>query len=205
MTRLLAAPALAGAMIAFVAPPSAAGPVQTRMTNDGRYVPVAREARKAQWHARVKPARATCPPARRVVSRKTGATACVGARHRARFQAYVDDVEAQGAAIHYMGGAREGHCSPASQHACEGGAALDLCQDRRGHVSAARACKLPRPPQLAAIAARHGLFEGGLWCNGDYGHAQVRPSRPCRSRAYAVGSWGRGRGGDYSARRRAPR
>lgn len=40
MTRLLAALALAGAMIAFVAPPSAAGPVQTRMTNDGRYVPV---------------------------------------------------------------------------------------------------------------------------------------------------------------------
>jgi hypothetical protein len=26
---------------------------------------------------------------------------------------------------------------------------------------------------MGDIAAAHGLFEGGRWCNSDYGHAQV--------------------------------
>lgn len=105
-------------------------------------------------------------------SAKTGATAKVAPRYAARFQAYIDDLEARGAAVYYMGGIRRGRCSPASQHPC--GKALDVCQDWRGHVSGARDCRLPRPAEMAAIAERHGLHEGAVWCGSpDYGHAQV--------------------------------
>jgi len=34
-------------------------------------------------------------------------------------------------------------------------------------------CHLPPRRTLAQIAASHGLFEGGRWCNSDYGHAQL--------------------------------
>lgn len=123
-----------------------------------------------------------------VRSKATGATARVAARYAARFQAYIDDLEAHGAKVWYMGGIRRGRCSPGSQHPC--GSALDVCQDRRGHVSGARNCHLPRPPEMAAIAERHGLEEGGVWCrHPDYGHAQVIPTG---SRCMARGSWGHG-------------
>lgn len=132
-----------------------------------------------------------------VRSGKTGATARVAARYAARFQAYVDDLEAHGAAVYYMGGIRKGRCSNGSQHPC--GSALDVCQDYRGHVSGARDCHLPRPQEMAAIASAHGLFEGGRWCrHPDYGHAQaVRSGSECLAR----GSWGHGTTGVYSARR----
>lgn len=124
-----------------------------------------------------------------VRSRKTGATARVAARYAARFQAYVDDLEAHGAEVFYMGGIRPGRCSAASQHPC--GSALDVCQDWRGHVSGARDCHLPRPPEMAVIAARNGLEEGGQWCRSpDYGHAQVvKTGTICTAR----GTWGHGR------------
>lgn len=132
-----------------------------------------------------------------VRSKKTGATARVAARYRDRFQAYVDDLEAHGAEVFYMGGIRKGRCSEGSQHPC--GKALDVCQDWRGHVSAARDCHLPGPVEIAAIARRHGLYEGGVWCrNPDYGHAQVdRTGSECVAR----GSWGHGTTRVYSARR----
>lgn len=124
-----------------------------------------------------------------VRSAKTGATARVAARYRDKFQAYVDDLEAHGASIYYMGGFRAGRCSPASQHPC--GGALDVCQDYRGHVSGARDCHLPRPAEMAAIAKAHGLYEGSLWCRSpDYGHAQIIPTG---TECHARGSWGRGR------------
>ena len=127
-----------------------------------------------------------------VRSGKTGATARVSPRYAARFQAYVDDLEAHGAAVYYMGGLRRGRCSNASQHPC--GSALDVCQDYRGHVSGARDCHLPHPVEMAAIAARHGLEEGSVWCHSDYGHAQIHPSAgACSYRRYATGSWGHGR------------
>ncbi|MGB8555920.1 MAG: hypothetical protein WCD73_21600, partial [Pseudolabrys sp.] len=44
--------------------------------------------------------------------------------------------------------------------------ALDVCQLRRGVVD--RRCNLP-----GRVTLGHGLFEGGRWCNSDYGHAQV--------------------------------
>ena len=105
-----------------------------------------------------------------VKSRKTGALARVGAVYAARFQAYIDDLETNyGARVLFMGGTRPGRCSRSSEHPC--GKALDVCQLRRGVVDPR--CKLPGRITLGEIAAAHGLFEGGRWCNSDYGHAQV--------------------------------
>jgi hypothetical protein len=105
-----------------------------------------------------------------VISLKTGAKARVGISYAARFQAYIDDLENNyGARVLFMGGIRPGHCSPASEHPC--GKALDVCQRRRGVVDPR--CNLPGRVALGRIAASHGLFEGGRWCDSDYGHAQV--------------------------------
>lgn len=119
-----------------------------------------------------------------VVSHKTGATARVAAEHREKFQAYVDELESGGARIIKMGGlpdrrSQRPRCSPARQHNC--GTALDVCQLRRGVVDPR--CNLPGRERIAEIAARHDLFEGGRWCNSDYGHAQVgRSAGDCSSR-----------------------
>jgi hypothetical protein len=105
-----------------------------------------------------------------VISRKTGARAHVGVAYAARFQAYIDDIENNhGARVLFMGGIRPGRCLPSSEHPC--GKALDVCQLRRGVVD--RRCNLPGRVALGRIAASHGLFEGGRWCNSDYGHAQI--------------------------------
>ena len=105
-----------------------------------------------------------------VMSRKTGARARVGVTYAARFQAYIDDLETNhGARVLFMGGIRPGRCAPSSEHPC--GKALDVCQLRRGVVDGR--CNLPGRVTLGQIAAAHGLFEGGRWCNSDYGHAQV--------------------------------
>ena len=109
-------------------------------------------------------------PAGIVVSAKTGARAHVGGAYAARFQAYIDDLEKNyGARVLFMGGIRPGRCSAESEHPC--GKALDLCQLRRGVVDPR--CNLPGRVVLGQIAAAHGLFEGGRWCQSDYGHAQV--------------------------------
>ena len=123
-----------------------------------------------------------------VVSKKTGASARVSWQYAATFQAYIDDLENQGAAVRFMGGIRRGHCWAGSLHPC--GKALDVCQLARGRVDSR--CHLPDRSTLARIAAAHGLFEGGQWCHSDYGHAQVGVT------AEACGS-------SMSARRRTPR
>ena len=106
-----------------------------------------------------------------VISHKTGARARVAVAYAARFQAYIDDLENNhGARILFMGGIRPGQCSIFSLHPC--GKALDVCQLRRGVVDSR--CHLPNRLTLAKVAASHDLFEGGRWCNSDYGHAQVR-------------------------------
>jgi hypothetical protein len=69
----------------------------------------------------------------------------------------------------FMSGIRPGHCSPANEHPCS--KALDVCQRRRGVVDPK--CNLPGRAALGWIAASHGLFEGGRWCDSDYGHAQI--------------------------------
>ena len=105
-----------------------------------------------------------------VISGKTGARARVGVAYAARFQAYIDDLETNhGARVLFMGGIRPGRCSISSEHPC--GKALDVCQVRRGAVDPR--CNLPGRQVLGEIAASHGLFEGGRWCNSDYGHAQI--------------------------------
>jgi len=105
-----------------------------------------------------------------VISGKTGARARVGIAYAARFQAYIDDLETNhGARVLFMGGIRPGRCSISSEHPC--GKALDVCQVRRGAVDPR--CNLPGRQVLGEIAASHGLFEGGRWCNSDYGHAQI--------------------------------
>jgi len=105
-----------------------------------------------------------------IISLKTGAKARVGISYAARFQAYIDDLENNhGARVLFMNGIRPGHCSPSSEHPC--GKALDVCQRARGVVDPR--CNLPGRVALGQIAAAHGLFEGGRWCNSDYGHAQV--------------------------------
>lgn len=104
-----------------------------------------------------------------VRSHKTNAIARVGSRYVGMFQAYIDDLEANGAIVKFMGGIRSGHCWSGEMHPC--GKALDVCQYSRGVVD--HRCHLPGRSTIAEIAARHGLFEGGQWCNSDYGHAQV--------------------------------
>src|SRR5262249_31450336 len=105
-----------------------------------------------------------------VRSPKTGGGALVGVASAARFQAYIDELEKNhGARVLFMGGIRPGRCSPASEHPC--GKALDVCQRRRGVVDPR--CNLPGRVALGRIAASHGLFEGGRWCDSDYGHAQI--------------------------------
>lgn len=120
-----------------------------------------------------------------VVTSKYGAKATVGDAYTAKFQAYIDDLEANGAVIRFMGGTRRGKCSSRHMHPC--GRALDVCQLGRGRVDSR--CRLPSRPAIAAIAARHGLFEGGQWCHHDYGHAQVGVSAAaCGERTYAARS-----------------
>lgn len=118
-----------------------------------------------------------------VRSRKTGATARVSPQYFGLFQAYVDDLEAAGAVVRFMGGYRPGRCWSGGMHPC--GKALDVCQYARGVVD--RRCNLPDEPVMAKIAERNGLFEGGLWCHGDRGHAQVGVSAaPCGGNLYAA-------------------
>lgn len=120
-----------------------------------------------------------------VVSHKTGATAHVGAAYAAKFQAYIDELEAGGASVRFMGGIRRGHCWSGGLHPC--GKALDVCQLSRGRVDAR--CHLPNRHAIVAIAAHHGLFEGGQWCSSDYGHAQVGVSAgACGERTFAARS-----------------
>jgi len=110
-----------------------------------------------------------------IISSKTGARARVGVAYAARFQAYIDDLETNhGARVLFMGGIRPGRCSISSEHPC--GKALDVCQLRRGVVDPR--CNLPGRVAMGQIAASHGLFEGGRWCNSDYGHAQVDITAP---------------------------
>lgn len=108
-----------------------------------------------------------------VVSHKTGATARVADNFAGRFQGYINAIEAAGGRVDFMGGWRRGHCSSGHQHPC--GRALDVCQTGRDRV--ASSCHLPPRHELAAIAAAHGLWEGGQWRGTpDYGHAQVGES-----------------------------
>lgn len=108
-----------------------------------------------------------------IIRTKMGAIAHVAARYASQFQGYIDDLELNyGATLHDIGGIRRGRGSIGHQHPL--GKALDLCQLRRDKVRSD--CNLPDRATLIRVAAEHGLFEGGQWCNGDMGHAQITPS-----------------------------
>lgn len=132
-------------------------------TSDYRYT----KTISAKRHSHRKPVEASGGGVIR--SKKTGATARVGAAYAAQFQAYIDELEQNGAEVRFIGGIRRGKCWSGGMHPC--GKAIDVCQLSRGRVDSR--CHLPGRTQIAAIAARHGLFEGGQWCHSDYGHAQV--------------------------------
>jgi len=154
--------------------------------NNGRCVTPTIASHRRQSHKDVAPAfDANGNPVGMVISHKTGARARVGVAYVARFQAYIDDLESNyGAQVLFMGGIRPGRCSIYSEHPC--GKALDVCQLRRGVVDPR--CHLPGRFALGRIAASHGLFEGGRWCDSDYGHAQIGVTAPpCadRTRAFA--------------------
>lgn len=118
-----------------------------------------------------------------VVSHKTGATAHVSPAEAYKFQAYVNDLEAAGATVYFMGGYRAGPCWFGGLHPC--GKALDVCQLARGIVAAK--CHLPGKAVMAKIARNNNLFEGGQWCHSDYGHAQtIISAGPCHSNLYAA-------------------
>lgn len=126
-----------------------------------------------------------------VRSAKTGATAHVSPRFQPIAQAVVDDLEARGAVIRFMGGYRKGPCWAGGLHPC--GLAIDLCQLRRGVVDPR--CKLPSKAVEASVAAAHGALSGGIWCNGDRGHIQLgQTAGACGSNLYAAV-------GEFQARR----
>jgi len=155
----------------------------TGCDNDGRCNTLNAEAPMPTARKNRRPARGTAQPtldangnvAGIVISHRTGARARVGVAYVARFQAYIDDLENNhGARVLFMGGIRRGRCSIYHEHPC--GKALDVCQLRRGVVDPRR--HLPGRSALGRIAASHGLFEGGRWCDSDYGHAQVGVTAP---------------------------
>lgn len=119
-----------------------------------------------------------------VRSAKTGATARgLSPKYAAQFQAFIDDLENNhGATIKFMGGYRAGRCGQANKHSC--GMALDYCQYARGVVE--KKCNLPGRVVVAQVAKAHGLFEGGQWCNHDYGHVEAGGSAACGQNFYAA-------------------
>lgn len=139
-----------------------------------QYKKTIKRKRIAKRHKRTIDANGNIASGAGIVRAKTGATARVSAAFAAKFQAYIDDLESAGATVRFMGGIRRGRCSSGHMHPC--GKAIDVCQLSRGRVDSS--CHLPHRIAIAEIAARHGLFEGGQWCNQDYGHAQVGVSAP---------------------------
>lgn len=118
-----------------------------------------------------------------VISHKTGAKAHVSPKYAAAFQAFINDLENNhGSTIKFMGGYRKGPCHQGSKHPC--GMALDYCQYARGIVD--QRCNLPGRVIVAQVAKAHGLFEGGQWCNSDYGHVEAGGSASCGHNIYAA-------------------
>ena len=190
-TATVATPAAAGTAIATATPTPATSGTPTDTTTlavpDTATTPTTTAVAVPDTVAPTEPASVPLPKPRAavlgangttagvIISSKTGARTRVGVAYAARFQAYIDDLEKNhGARVLFMGGLRPGRCSIFGEHPC--GKALDVCQLRRGVVDPR--CNLPGRVALGRIAAKHGLFEGGRWCDSDYGHAQVDITAP---------------------------
>ena len=124
-------------------------------------------------------------------SHKTGATARVSPKAAPAMQAMLNDLEENyGAKIKFIGGYRAGTCSGDThycllRHQHWFGYAMDVCQTDRGVVDPS--CMLPEPAVFNKIARAHGLYEGSVWCNGDYGHVQFLNSGGCNGTAHGRG------------------
>ena len=168
----------------------------------GRATAASRRRNGAGGHREAREARKVTPEPRQaesgsgiVRSGKTGATARVSPRFQPIAQAVVDDLEARGAVIKFMGGYRKGPCWSGGLHPC--GLAIDLCQTGRGIVD--RRCNLPSKAVEASVAAAHGALSGAIWCNGDRGHVQLgQTAGPCGSNLYAAV-------GEFQAKRQSMR
>lgn len=102
-----------------------------------------------------------------VIRSRSGATARVASSHAHQFRCLVNEIDATGYRIRFMGGVRAGSCAPpANKHPC--GLALDIDQT-------ARDVTLRGFPRQAStvLAKRCGLFPGSEWRNADTGHFEV--------------------------------
>lgn len=115
----------------------------------------------------------------------SGKTAKVGVRWQTQFQGLIDDLEAEGYRIEFMGGWRKwGTCRKCDAH--PKGRALDINQTARNRVTRRF------PSDVTRIAARHGLCHGAIWGNADRGHFEVADaSRSTKCRAVARKGWPR--------------
>ena len=103
------------------------------------------------------------------ISSKAGAKAKVNSSVKNNFVAFIEDFEATGGKILFMGGWRShGSCSRCVMH--PRGLALDICQHARNVVDSR--CRFPR--DATALAEKHGLDHGAKWNNKDTGHFEVR-------------------------------
>jgi len=128
-----------------------------------------------QWHVMITTHNNNDGGGRGNVHSSAGASAVVSAAYAPAFQALIDDLEAHGAVIKFMGGIRPGRCAQAHKHSC--GMALDICQHARSVIDSR--CHLPGLAIENQIAAAHGLFHGAQWCRPDRGHFEVGGSAAC--------------------------
>ena len=101
------------------------------------------------------------------IKSKAGPTAKVARSAAPKFQAFIDELEATGYRIRFMGGwRRHGSCRGCVMH--PRGLALDINQTARNRVTDRF------PAGIGQMAKRHGLFSGGGWrSTPDTGHFEV--------------------------------
>lgn len=95
----------------------------------------------------------------------------VAASAAGAFAGFLHEFEQGGYRIRFIGGYRHSKIAGTntwSKHAS--GLAIDVCQLARNRV----ACRLP--PDVTAMAARHGLLHGAVWRHPDTGHFEIPSS-----------------------------
>jgi hypothetical protein len=152
---------------------------------DGDRVVQCQTVERVKKHKRAAKARTDANGNLVTVRSATGKTAKVAARYRAAFQALVDDLEASGYHVDFMGGWRAwGSCRNCNAHPA--GRAIDINQTARNRVTRRF------PSGVTEIAARHGICHGAIWGNPDRGHFEIADaSRSTQCRAIANKGWPR--------------
>lgn len=150
--------------------------------NDGRYCGTVAKPKKAKRAVRATDANGNwLVPVRS----DSGKTAKVASRYARQFQGFIDDLEAHGYRIDFMGGwRRSGTCRSCDAHPA--GRAIDINQTARNRVTR----KLPA--NVTSIAARHGICHGAIWDRPDGGHFEIaEKSRATSCRRFARKHWPR--------------